>query len=129
MDNENAEQNTQRPLQEDVSAGLSPQALRRVPVPLFAVAVYLILGFRWNLWHPGWLLFLAIPVYYALVSMLTATSIRKKLHRFPVALLCVTAYLILGFTWDFWHPGWMIFLLIPIYHSLVNAIFPKEKNL
>ena len=25
---------------------------------LAAVAVYLFLGFIWNLWHPGWLVFL-----------------------------------------------------------------------
>lgn len=36
---------------------------------------------------------------------------------FPV--LCVVVYLFLGIAGDFWHPGWMIFLGIPLYYGLV----------
>ena len=28
------------------------------------IIVYLILGFKCNWWHPGWVLFLTIPVFY-----------------------------------------------------------------
>ena len=32
-------------------------------MPLIAVAlIYLVLGFFFGLWHPGWLVFLAIPL-------------------------------------------------------------------
>ena len=36
---------------------------------------------------------------------------------FPV--LCVIIYLFLGIAGGFWHPGWMIFLGIPMYYGLV----------
>lgn len=36
---------------------------------------------------------------------------------FPV--LCVVVYLFLGIAGGFWHPGWMIFLGIPLYYGLV----------
>lgn len=34
------------------------------PYPIVVVIVYLILGFGLKLWHPAWILFLTIPIYY-----------------------------------------------------------------
>ena len=32
--------------------------------PVSATVIYLILGFFFHLWHPGWLIFLFIPFAY-----------------------------------------------------------------
>ena len=32
--------------------------------PVWITALYLLLGFVFGLWHPGWLLFLTIPIHY-----------------------------------------------------------------
>jgi len=122
------EQGVQYAVQENVSSGMKSKTLMRLPIPLLAVAAYLLMGFLWDWWHPGWLVFLAIPVYYQLVAMAAATEIRKKLNCFPIAVLCVLAYLVLGFRYDIWHPSWMIFLLIPIYYVMVGAIFHKKPE-
>ena len=37
-------------------------------LPVLIVAVYIFLGFYFELWHPMWILFLLIPVYYAAMS-------------------------------------------------------------
>jgi hypothetical protein len=58
--------------------------------------------------------------------MAAVTDIRRKLNRFPIAVLCTLAYLALGVLFDFWHPSWMIFLVIPIYYVMVAAIFHKK---
>ena len=42
------------------------KVLKRVPVPIIAAMIYLLLGFVWNLWHPGWLVFMLIPIWYAI---------------------------------------------------------------
>ncbi|MEG0853975.1 MAG: helix-turn-helix transcriptional regulator [Angelakisella sp.] len=34
------------------------------------------------------------------------------------AVLCTAIYLIMGFLFDKWHPGWIIFLTIPVFYSL-----------
>lgn len=34
--------------------------------PLLCTALYLALGFGCNLWHPGWLIYLTIPIYYTM---------------------------------------------------------------
>jgi transcriptional regulator with XRE-family HTH domain len=33
--------------------------------PVLVTMIYLVLGMYWGLWHPYWVLFLTIPVYYA----------------------------------------------------------------
>lgn len=34
--------------------------------PILCVITFLILGFRFNKWHPSWMIFLSIPVFYIL---------------------------------------------------------------
>ena len=52
----------------------------------------------------------------------------KKWQNFPFALICVIGFMLLGLLLDMWHPGWLIFMLIPIYHSLVSAIFARKPS-
>lgn len=41
---------------------------------------------------------------------------------FPYPVLCVLLYLILGFAFGLWHPGWIIFFTIPFYYWIVNVV-------
>ncbi len=86
--------------------------LQQVPYPLFIVVSYLLLGFLLNLWHPGWLLFLTIPIFYMPKKEKTLPYILGN----PVMLSLL--YLILGFYLNLWHPGWLIFLAIPLVGSM-----------
>ncbi len=45
---------------------------------------------------------------------------------FPV--LCIIVYIFLGVAGGFWHPGWMIFLGIPLYYALVFITSKIGKN-
>lgn len=45
---------------------------------------------------------------------------------FPV--LCVIIYIFLGVVGGFWHPGWIIFLGIPLYYILVLVTSKIGKN-
>ncbi len=38
--------------------------------PMLITAIYLTLGFLYQLWHPAWVLFLTIPLYYSLTRYL-----------------------------------------------------------
>ncbi len=38
------------------------------PYPILVVIIYLAMGFYKSLWHPGWIIFLTIPVYYCLAE-------------------------------------------------------------
>ncbi len=96
--------------------------------PLICVFVYLLLGFQWDLWNQGLLVFLFVPIMPFMVGL--------KKFRVTFALLIFVIYIILGVSIGAWHPGWIIFLLIPIYHILtmpspkskVEEFFKKEKK-
>ena len=46
--------------------------------------------------------------------------------HFPMFMVIIIVYFIIGCVWNAWHPGWLLFLLAPIWHSLVEAI--ERKN-
>lgn len=84
------------------------------PYPVAVAFAYLLLGFVFDLWHPGWIIFLTIPLYYLPAA-----------QRTPMRLLCnpvmvTIIYLLLGCFCNLWHPGWLVFLLIPILNAAVN---------
>lgn len=74
--------------------------------PIAIVVLYLILGFALDLWHPGWLVFLTIPLHY----MHFESRWEQLTHPVMITLI----YLVLGCFFNWWHPGWMVFLLIPL---------------
>ena len=81
---------------------------RNFPYPVWVTAAYLVMGFVFRMWHPGWIIFLTIPLFYL-----------KEDERTPVRLLgnpvmVTIIYLLLGTVCDLWHPGWLVFLLIPL---------------
>lgn len=80
----------------------------RFPYPIFVTIAYLVLGFCFSLWHPGWIIFLTIPLYYLPES----ERVPVRLLGHPVMVTII--YLLLGTMCNLWHPGWLIFLLIPL---------------
>ncbi|MDD4531823.1 MAG: helix-turn-helix domain-containing protein [Bacilli bacterium] len=44
------------------------KSFSRITVPLLILFVYCMLGMMYSMWHPMWILFLIIPVYYIVVS-------------------------------------------------------------
>ena len=78
-------------------------------------AVYVSIGVIFKIWHPSWLLFLTIPVYY----MWEEFKESRDWTEFPFPVLCVILYLAIGFDYGLWHPMWIIFLTVPIYYIAI----------
>lgn len=93
--------------------------LRRSVIPALVVVAYLLLGFLGNWWHPGWLIFLLVPVLDSLVEAVA----KRDPHKFAYPVLAALAFLVLGLFYGLWHPGWVVFLTIPVYY----AIFPDRR--
>ena len=85
------------------------------PYPVFVVLVYLGIGFLFNIWHPTWLLFLTIPVYYEMIAM----NKSRNWYVFPYPVLVFLAFLMIGIFFQVWHPTWILFLTIPVYYTMV----------
>mgnify|MGYP004673098131 FL=1 len=74
--------------------------------PIEITALYLVLGAVFHLWHPGWLIFLTIPLHYM--------HPKNRLEQLSNPILVTLIYLVLGFFFNLWHPGWLVFLAIPL---------------
>lgn len=84
---------------------------------------YLLCGFIGGLWHKAWVLFLLA----AFVPSMFEAYHEKDVSRFQYGMFIVFLYLLLCvwvFNFDLWHPLWVLFLTIPIYHTLVG-LFKK----
>ncbi len=44
-----------------------------------------------------------------------------------ISLSCTVAYLILGFFFGLWHPGWLVFLLIPITYGIYELVTARRN--
>ena len=84
-----------------------------LPIELLLVVAYLLMGFLGKLWHPGWVLFFISPLYHWVVAVLSSKRV-KGVPTTIAAILSVITFLLLGFLGNWWHPGWIVFFLIPI---------------
>lgn len=112
---------------------LSNNIVKRVhqSMPLIALALFLWLGFGFDAFHPGWVVFFLIPLSDMIYN--GRFDARKM-----VTVIITVIYIAVGFTYtldffpealqifgdSFWHPGWVIFFLIPI----INNLFFPNKN-
>ena len=96
---------------------------------LIALVAYLIVGFTWPGpkgglgWASGWIL-LFVPI--VIVSLIRAI-VDRRASPFAISVLVIGVYCgmgIIGSAYDInlWHPYWVLFFLIPIYHSIAGLI-------
>ena len=64
----------------------------------------------------AWLAFLLVPLAPVMMGL-------KKI-TISYSLFITVLYLVLGFTMHWWHPGWVLFLTIPVFY----IFFPKGIN-
>ncbi|MCF7923661.1 MAG: hypothetical protein K9L64_00990 [Candidatus Izimaplasma sp.] len=100
-------------------------------MPMITIIIFLWLAFGFDLAHPGWVVFFLIP----LSDMIYRGRINA---RKLVSVVITFIYILIGVLYprsffpevlrifgdSFWHPGWLIFLLIPI----INSLFFPNRN-
>lgn len=113
-----AERNRKLKIAEGVVAGC---------LAILVTAVYIILGCLFDgvwpyplVWPIGWILYLLIPFSSSIFD-----SIRKRrLQNLTgaIVMLAVASFMILGMGFNLWHPGWVVFLAVPLYSIVAGAI-------
>ncbi len=86
------------------------------PFALLITVLYLFIGIFFSAWHPGWMLFLLIPLWHSFISAVK----RKNAHIFSYPVVATIVFLFVGFFFGAWHPGWVVFLTIPLYYAFVS---------
>lgn len=104
------------------------------PYPLLIAIAYITLGFLVDgMWAFGWVLFLTVPLYYSIVEAIS----KKKLSKFGIGSLVTFIYLGLSMghviypnivPFSFWHPGWLIFLIIPLWHAFIDITKHRKQD-
>ena len=94
------------------------------PMWVVITVLYFVISVMWNAWHPGWLLFLFIPIWHSLVEAIY----KKNPNCFAYPVFATLVFLCLGFFGYLWHPGWVVFLTIPLYYPLVSWIRDRRRE-
>lgn len=102
--------------------------LLKFPFPLVVVIVYLAIGFLLDTWHPSWLIFLLIPIYYHGAGALEVRKKKARLLAMPIPEIIVLLYLMFGFLGGIWNPTWILFLFIPLYYWLVSCFYKPNED-
>ncbi len=102
----------------------SRSLLYQFPMAVVVIAAYILMGVFLDAWHPGWLIFLAIPLWYTAIEAI----INKNAYAFAYPVLVVLGFFCMGFFMNAWHPGWVLFLTIPIYYCVLNYIIKTVKS-
>ncbi|MDE5984704.1 MAG: helix-turn-helix domain-containing protein [Eubacterium sp.] len=94
-------------------------------LPAAVIIAYLIIGFTFDKgWALGWLLIFLIPIAESFIAAVKT----KNPSAFAYPVLVVTVYLTVGMFMSIWHPTWIMFLTIPIYYIIADALKPKKDN-
>jgi hypothetical protein len=81
-------------------------------VPIISILSYLFLGFVFDLWHPGWLVFIGLPLIVLVFSVFHDDILMGFLSLIPFLIILI--YFFVGFYFSVWHPTWLVFILLPV---------------
>lgn len=80
--------------------------------PLLCVVAFLGLGLFFDKWHPGWAVFLAIPIVEILLNIYIQEGKAKWVSI--ACIVSIIAYVGLGIYTGWWHKVWLVFFIVPI---------------
>ena len=89
-----------------------------LPLGIIAIVSYIIIGACFDLWHPGWLIFLLVPIIGSLIHAIR----NRNADLFAYPILAALIFLYVGFVYYVWHPTWVVFLTIPVYYAITGYI-------
>lgn len=92
-------------------------------MPFITLAIFVVLGVLFDAWHPGWMVFLLVPVTAISLDIVNSGKTGKVFLLIPA--MSLFAYLILGLFYSLWHPGWLILTL----GVMVPILMTKELTL
>lgn len=102
------------------------KTLFKFPFALIIAALYVVLNLFTHNWHPSWIMFILIPIYYHFAGACFTKSHKGFLFAQPVPEIVILLYLILGFISGLWGAGAIILIIIPLYYW--GVVFYKKNK-
>lgn len=94
-------------------------------IAVLAAAAFFLLGFGFNKWHPGWLVFLVIPAASIIIDIIRKKDVSGSIIGLMVVASAVV-FFILSFAFHFWSVSWLVFLAVPITAIVIDI--KKKKD-
>lgn len=88
---------------------------------IIGIIAFLLVGFLFKLWKVCWVLILLAICVSSLIEAID----KKKPSHFNYPLLMVSIYCGIGLTAKIWHPTWILFVTIPIFYLICDAVKKK----
>lgn len=95
---------------------------------LLATIAYILLGTFLNLWAGGWVVFLLPEIICSFIRCFESKNPSKFNMAFLATFVFFFVCMILpGLEARLWHPMWVVFLLIPVYYSIVKPFSHQDE--
>ena len=111
--------------------GIYPNAAKKhliFPFPIIVVFLYVALSMAFKIWHPLWIIFMTIPIYYRFAIACKANNKKVFALLIPVPEMVVTVYLLLGISVGVWGYASLLFLIIPLFYWAVLVSKSKKDS-
>ncbi len=111
--------------------GIYPKAAKAMlmfPFPIIIVVLYAALSMIFGIWHPLWIVFLTIPIYYRFAIACKANNRKVFAFLMPVPETVVTVFLIFGCLTGLWGYSCLLLLIIPLYYWMILLIKSEVKK-
>lgn len=111
--------------------GIYPEAAKKLmifPFPIIVAFLYVALSMVFKIWHPLWIIFMTIPIYYRFAIACKANNKKVFALLIPVPEMVVTVYLMAGIALDVWGYASLLFLIIPLYYWVVMVSKSKKDS-
>lgn len=110
--------------------GIYPEAAKKLlvfPFPIIVAFLYVALSMAFKIWHPLWIIFMTIPIYYRFAIACKANNKKVFALLMPVPEMVVTVYLLLGVAIGVWGYASLLFLIIPLFYWTVLVSKNKKE--
>ena len=111
--------------------GIYPNAAKKLlifPFPIIVVFLYVALSMAFKIWHPLWIIFMTIPIYYRFAIACKGNNKKVFALLIPVPEMVVTVYLLLGISVGVWGYASLLFLIIPLFYWAVLVSKSKKDS-
>ena len=111
--------------------GIYPNAAKKLLIfrfPIIVVFLYVALSMAFKIWHPLWIIFMTIPIYYRFAIACKANNKKVFALLIPVPEMVVTVYLLLGISVGVWGYASLLFLIIPLFYWAVLVSKSKKDS-
>ena len=93
---------------------------------LMATVAFILLGSLRNAWASAWIIFFVPEIICSIVRCFEKKN-AKEFNVFFVA-CAVYFFLCMVYPGGLWHPMWVVFLSIPVYHAIVAPFSKSDDN-